>query len=160
MLPDYIDVGDGLVISEDGEIVESAGINDPLAFIARKRHEAHIQEKDWHDYKATLDAVLKRKQDERRTAYGDYVITVMSGDYRKFHADKFAAGLDGTEFTREELVSLVLAATGFDRDLLPTVAVSAYDEAVEVKGKAPWVLSSIARKLAPKATKQLEEAAV
>lgn len=148
-MSDYLEIEPGLIVSDDGEIIESAHQNDTLAFVARRRHEAHVQEKDWHDFKRVLDAVLMRQQSEKRTAYGDTVVTVQGGTYQTFDRVGFAAFLSQIELTRDELLALAGAATGFAREDMPDATHDIYDESVTTKEKRPWVLSSVARRPAP-----------
>ena len=42
---DYIEVAPGLVVSEDGEVIE--GADDAIAMLIRHRHDAHTQEVEW-----------------------------------------------------------------------------------------------------------------
>lgn len=148
-MSDYLDLGDGLVVSDDGEIVSSAGIDDPLAFIARRRHEAKRQEDEWQAYRKTLDAVLLRKQEERRVAYGDVVTTLSSGTYNTTDTGFFAELLFARTLEPETFLEVIAAALGFKRDLLPEAVRDLYDTATTTHEKRPWVITSTARKSAP-----------
>ena len=148
-MTDYLNLGDGLIVSDDGEIIEAAGIDDTLAFIARKRHEAKRQEAEWEAYRKTLDQVLLRKQHEKRVAYGDVVTTISGGTYDTTDAGLFAQSLWDQSLELEVLFEIIASATGFKRALLPERVRDLYDAATTTHDKRPWVVTSIARQPAP-----------
>ncbi len=145
----YID-GLGTIDPDSGEIIDAASIDDPLAFAVRKRDEAKRQENEWEAYRKALDAVILRRQQEKRVAYGDVVCDLRSGTYTTTDADKFAEALyDGPALELETIYEIIAAATGFKRDLLPERARQAYDDATMTHTKRPWIQTSTARKQAP-----------
>lgn len=148
-MSDFIEVEPGLVIDDNGEIIESAGIDDAVKFLAARRHEAKQQLKAYERYIDDLDRVLLRYQKDRKLAYGDVVISVRGGTYRKTDTTKLAdvLGVMAVEF--DDLMALVAAATGFRRDDVPEILRDAYDDCTATLEKRPWIESDIARKPAP-----------
>ena len=145
---------DALVIDDEtGEIIDAAGIDDPLKFIALKRHEAAQQMKEWEELRRNYDRVLLRNQEEAKTSYGDVVIAKRTSSYPVFDGEAFGGKALDVELTAAERVLFYFAAKGFNRDLLPDVLKPVLDEATEHRQKQPWIESSIARKVAPKATR-------
>lgn len=145
---------DALVIDDEtGEIIDAAGIDDPLKFVAQKRHEAAQQMKEWEELRRNYDRVLLRNQEEAKTSYGDVVIARRTSTYPVFDASTFGSMLFDTELTAEERLEVIFAAKGFNRELLPEVLRPALDEATEHRQKQPWIESSVARKVAPKTTR-------
>lgn len=164
-MADYIEIEPGLVISDDGEIIESAGIDDAMAFLARRRHEAHVQEKEWESYGKTIDMVLLKRQSEKKLSYGDVVISVMGGTYPKTNSTLFAEELADMPLEIEFVFDIIAAATGFRRDtdaegrgVLPESVRALYDECTAHPEKRPWIQSSAVRKQAPTMTRVKEEA--
>ncbi len=156
-MSDYIEIEAGLVISEDGEIIDAANVDDPIAFLARQRHEAKVQEKEWAERVSVLDRVLLKQQGEKRMSYGTVVVDVRTGTYPKFDRAEYADAISEIEFTREELMALVLAAKDFDRASLPAAVVDIYDEALKHPEKRPWIQTSNVRKAAPAVRKVAAE---
>jgi len=159
-MADYIEIAPGLVVSEDGEIIESGSIDDPLKFLVSQRHEANVQIKSWEARRAVLDAVILRKQSERTVDYSGVVCSLRGGSYSRTDSRAFAAGasesIGGLDWEHPELATAILdiiaAATGFKRDSLPESARDAYDAATLRLEKRPWVETSVARRLAPEVT--------
>ena len=148
-MSDYIEVEPGLVIDSEGEIIESASIDDAMKFLAARRHEAKQQLKAYEHYIDDLDRVLLRYQKDRKLAYGDVVISVRGGTYRKTDAQKFADMLSAMAVEFDDLMGLVAAATGFKRDDVPEILRDAYDDCTATLEKRPWIESDVARKPAP-----------
>jgi hypothetical protein len=153
-MSDYFEIEPGLVISEDGEIVDNANQDDSLAFIARRRHEARVQLKAYEDYIRVLDAVLLKKQHDKRVAYGDTVCTIAGGTYSKTDAAAFSDALEDLPLEAADLLDVIGAATGFKRELLGwnEKVLAAFDANTATLEKRPWLQTSIARKPAPKLT--------
>lgn len=145
-MSDYIELEPGLVIDSDGEIVESASIDDAMKFLAARRHEAKQQLKAYERYIEDLDRVLLRHQKERKLAYGDVVISVRGGTYRKTDTESFAQLVGSMPVEFDDMVALVAAATGFKRELVPESLRDAYDECTATLEKRPWIESEVARK--------------
>ena len=148
-MSDYIEVEPGLVIDSEGEIIESASIDDAMKFLAARRHEAKQQLKAYEHYIEDLDRVLLRYQKDRKLAYGDVVISVRGGTYRKTNTDAFAELVATMPLEFAEMVALVASATGFKRELVPEILRDAYDECTATLEKRPWIESDVARKPAP-----------
>lgn len=160
-MSDYVrlDGSDIVFDAESGEIVSECDINDAVKFIASKRHGAKEQEEEWGKTRKTLDIVLKRHQDVgTNVVYGDLVVAHRTSGYSTFDAPQFRDAISEIEFTKEELMALVMAAKSFDRDLLPMVVQDAYDEAVTAHTKQPWIESRIVRKQAPRLSPVAREA--
>ena len=148
-MSDYIEVEPGLVIDSEGEIIESASIDDAMKFLAARRHEAKQQLKAYEHYIDDLDRVLLRYQKDRKLAYGDVVISVRGGTYRKTNTDAFAQLIGLMPVEDQDLFELVAAATGFKRELVPEILRDAYDECTATLEKRPWIESDVARRPAP-----------
>jgi hypothetical protein len=146
---DYIEVAPGLIINEDGEIVESHGIDDPLKCIIAQRHEANVQVKSWEARRAVLDAVILRKQDSRTVDYSGVVCSLRGGTYRKTDAGKLADLLAEMPVESSDLLALVAAATAFKADSVPPILREVIEDCTTTHEKRPWVETSVARKLAP-----------
>lgn len=145
----YLYLDNGIVVDGDGEIVEDAGRSDVLSYIARVRHDAYVQEKAWEAYRHRLDAVLMRKQRERRASYEDLVVNVTSRRYRETDAKAFADMLYDAEVTREEWAGVVAAAQRFKRELVPEAVRDMFDDVSAQLETRPWVETSVARRAAP-----------
>src|SRR3990167_11510425 len=90
---DVIEFPDGstLTVDEDGEIVDAADMDDPLAFVARNRHEARQQLAAYERYIAVLDRGILKKQSEKKMTYpGDVVISVRTSTYSKTDSALFS----------------------------------------------------------------------
>ena len=157
-MADYIEAAPGLIVDTDGEIVSAAGIDDPLKFIVARRDEARRQMKAWEKTTEDLDRVILRNQDAKTVAYGNVIATIRGGTYSKTDVPCFAkaAGVflaDGLDFEHpeeaEEILSIIAAASGFKRDLLPESVRDLYDRWTATLEKRAWVETSIARELAP-----------
>jgi hypothetical protein len=155
---DYIAIAFGLVIDTDGEIIEAAGIDDAMKFIAAQRHDAKQQEKEWAARVEALDRVLLRKQQEKRLAYDDIVVSIGGGTYSKTDAEKFAELLWEMPLEMEDVFCIISAASGFKKDKLPAFAEEAYAASTEVLEKRAWIESRVARKRAPRMLAEQPEA--
>ena len=153
----YVALERGLIVDDDsGEIIDSAGIDDPLKFSAERRHAAKEQIDEWTALLRNYDRVLLASL-EGKTAYGDIVVSVRSSSYPVWHADVFALELSALELTRDEYAEALAAAKGFDTDALPDVLRLPAQMATERRRKRPWIESSIARKVAPRLGKVEQE---
>ena len=153
----YVALEQGLIVDDDsGEIIDSAGIDDPLKFSAERRHAAKEQVDEWTALLRNYDRVLLASL-EGKVAYGDIVVSVRSGSYTTFHPEHFAAEVEALELTQDELRAAIGAAKGFESGLLPDVLQRALDLATERRQKRPWIESSIARKVAPRLGKVEQE---
>jgi hypothetical protein len=150
-MSDYIEVAPGLIINEDGEIVESNDIDDPLKFIIAQRHEANVQVKSWEARRGVLDAVILRRQADRTVDYSGVVCSLRGGSYRKTDAGKLADLLAEMPVESDDLLALVAAATAFRLDCVPPILRDAVEDCTTTHEKRPWVETSAARKLAPEA---------
>lgn len=150
-MSDYIEVAPGLIINEDGEIIESSGIDDPLKFLVAQRHEANVQIKSWEARRAVLDAVILRKQDGRTVDYSGVVCSLRGGTYRKTDAGKLADLLAEMPVESDDLLALVAAATAFRLDCVPPILRDVVEDCTTTHEKRPWVETSAARRLAPEA---------
>lgn len=149
--------GPDLVVDEDGVIIDSAGINDVLAFIVSRRHEARQQAKEWEAYQKTLDAVLLKQLPQSRMTYGDVVVGRYGGTYSTTDCGAFAESLFELALEAEEMFEVISAAQGFTRDNLPEKVRQVFDDCTTKAEKRPWIQSSIARKLAPKVKREAPE---
>lgn len=146
----YIELENGVVVDDEaGEIIGDADIDDVIKFSVSRRHEAKAQEDAYKQLRMVYDQVIIKHQQDKKLTYGDLVCAVKTVPYSTFDAEGFADSISEIEFTREELMALVLAATKFDRAKLPAVVLDAYDEAVTTQMKKPWVETSVVRKQAP-----------
>ena len=150
-MSDYVEVAPGLIINEDGEIVESNGIDDPLKFLVAQRHEANVQIKSWEARRAVLDAVILRKQDTRTVDYSGVVCSLRGGTYRKTDSGKLADLLGEMPVEANDLLALVAAATAFKLDSVPPILRDVVEDCTTTHEKRPWVETSAARRLAPEA---------
>lgn len=157
-MADYLYLENGIVIDEDGEIVDAAGHDDPLAYIATRRADAKIQLKEWESYIEGLDRVLLRKQMERRMSYGDVVIRIGGGRYYQTNAKALAEMLSDAEARREDLVGLLAAAKGFRKDEVPEPVRFMYEDVTAAIEKKPWIESAVARKSPPVVRREPVEA--
>lgn len=154
---------DGVIVDSDGVIVESA-IDNPLLFLAQRRHEAKTQEKAYEDYLRVIDRVLLKNQTDAKLAYGDTVIAVKGGRYATINGSMFAdlvweVVMSEDENVIERLLRIISAGTAFraaqDEDnpvrpfLEPAIA-EVLDKAKDWHEKRAWVESSVARRPAPK----------
>lgn len=153
----YLTIDTLVIDDETGEIIDAAGIDDPLKFVAQKRHEAAQQMKEWEELRRNYDRVLLRNQELLKVTYGDVVIARRSSSYPVFQALDFGSMLADLELTAEERLQILFAAKGFTREMLPEVAQPLLDKATEHRQKQPWIESSIARKVAPKATQAVRD---
>lgn len=154
-----IDLGDGLVVDdESGEVVSLPAGTEKLGFVARKRHEAHDQEKAWGRTRLILDQVLLREQEVPTATYDSVVIRVAGGTYTKTDGQAMAdlvmtrvqaAFSEGVTHDITYVVGIIAAATGFKRDALPEQAVAFYDAVTERMEKRPWIESQPVLKRAP-----------
>ena len=147
-MSDYIILDDGIVIDDQGEIIES-GNSDALAVIATRRAYAKAQQKQWEAIVADYDRVLLRKQDNARATYGDVVISVRSGTYPKTNAETFADDVAELPLEFGDLITVIAAASGFRRGDLPDAVLAAFDANTEKLTKRPWVESRVAARQAP-----------
>jgi hypothetical protein len=150
-MSDYIEVAPGLIINEDGEIVESNDIDDPLKFIIAQRHEANVQVKSWEARRGVLDAVILRRQADRTVDYSGVVCSLRGGSYRKTDAGKLADLLAEMPVESDDLLALVAAATAFRLDCVPPILRDAVEDCTTTHEKRRWVETAAARKLAPEA---------
>lgn len=146
---EYTYLDGGIVIDDQGEIIESGGHDDPLSVLAYRRADAYRQKQEWQSYIEALDRVLLRKQQARRTAYGDVVITLASRRYPRTDKDALAATLLDAEASREDLAGLIRAATGFRAEDVPETVRDMFDDFTATLETRPWVTSSFARRAAP-----------
>jgi len=153
---DYIDVlGDqSLIVTEDGEIVESHG-PDRLSVVATRRHDAYQQIKRWEAVLANFDRVLL--QNGVYGAFGGIVINSRQSSYTKTDVQKFVEEIP--EMSYSELEALARAASGFKREKLPEMAIKAYDAATARIPKRPWIESAIAHRAAPEIAHVITEEA-
>lgn len=139
----------GIVIdTETGEIVDAAGMNDPMGHIARLRMEAKAQEAEWETYRRNLDRVLMRALTiGERIAYGDIVVSVRrSPDIVQTNGERFADELSGLPLELEDIWQIIGAARSFDPKKLPERAHAAYAIATIVKAGTDWADVRRARK--------------
>lgn len=147
-MPDYIYLDNGIVIDDQGEIIES-GNENAMAVIATRRAEAKNQQKRWESIVADYDRVLLRNQDRKRVSYGDVVISVCGGSYPKTNAETFADWVAEVPLEFGDIIQTIASATGFKRDLLPESVRGAFDDATETLQKRSWIESRIAERVAP-----------
>jgi len=149
MSREYIEITPGLVVSDDGEIVESAGITDPLGYIVFQRRDAYEQRKQWEQRQAILDAVILRKQQDKTRAYGETVVTLVGGSYSQTNTKAFAEAVYALPLELEVIFEVIAAADGFKRESLPPEVRQAFDEATQSIPKRAHVRTSVARRAAP-----------
>lgn len=147
------DLGDGLVVTDDGEILACADQDDPLAFIVRKRDMAKAMQDEWEKYRKALDTVILRKQTDKRLVYGDLVSDIKGRTYTTTDAGLFAEYLYEHPLELETIFEIIAAAKDFKRDLLPEAARKAYDDATTTHQSKPWVETSKVRQPAPRVRK-------
>jgi hypothetical protein len=147
-MTDYIALENGMVIDTDGVIIEAADINDAMKFLAEQRHDAKQQAKEWEHRVDVLDTVILKNQAEKKLTYGETVIAIRGGTYTKTDPAKFAEEVYAKPIELEDLFAIIAAATGFKKDLLPEVALEAYQATTTTFEKRPWVESSVARRRA------------
>ena len=146
----FIELENGVVVDDEtGEPIDECDIDDVVKFSVSRRHEAKAQEDAYKQLRTVYDQIIIKHQQDKKLTYGDLVCSVKTSAYSTFDAAAFADAISEIEFTREELMALVLAATKFDRDKLPPIVRDAYDEAVTTQMKRPWVETSVVRKQAP-----------
>lgn len=132
---------DGVVVdTETGEIVQSAGINDPMGHVAGARVAAKEQEKLWEERRRNLDRVLLRGMTVgERTAYGDIVVSCRrSPDVSHTDGERFADELNARPLELDDLWQVIIAARAFDPKRLPERAREAYAAATTVKAGTDW----------------------
>lgn len=132
---------DGVIVdTETGEIVQSAGINDPMAHVAGARLAAKEQEKLWEERRRNLDRVLLRGMGPgERTAYGDIVVSCRrSPDVSHTDGERFADELNARPLELDDLWQVIIAARAFDPKRLPERAREAYAAATTVKAGTDW----------------------
>ena len=146
----FIELENGVVVDDEtGEPIDECDIDDVVKFSVSRRHEAKAQEDAYKQLRVVYDQIIIKHQQDKKLTYGDLVCSVKTVPYSTFDAASFADSISEIEFTREELMALVLAATKFDRDKLPPIVLDPYDEAVTTQMKRPWVETSVVRKQAP-----------
>lgn len=148
-MAEYIEITPGLVVSDDGEIIESAGIADPLSYIVFQRRDAYEQRKLWEQRQAILDAVILRKQQDKTRAYGETIVTLVGGSYAKTDSKAFADAVERLPLEVNVIFETLAAASGFVRESLPPEVRQAYDESTEKMPKRAYVRTSVARRAAP-----------
>lgn len=139
----------GIIIdAETGEIVDAAGMNDPMGHVARLRMDAKAQEVEWETYRRNLDRVLMRGLTiGERIAYGDIVVSVRrSPDIVQTNGERFADELSGLPLELEDIWQIIGAARSFDPKKLPERAHAAYAIATIVKAGTDWADVRRARK--------------
>lgn len=147
-MSEYIYLGDGIVVDDEGEIIES-GSGDVLAVIASRRADAKAQAQRWKDVVRDYDRVLLRKQGTRRQAYGDVVITVGHGSYHQTDAEAFADWVAELPLEFGDIIQTIAASKGFDRAALPESVRAAFDATTTELQKRPWIESRVAERVAP-----------
>jgi hypothetical protein len=145
--------------TETGEIVDAAGMNDPMAHIARLRMEAKAQEVEWETYRRNLDRVLMRALTVgERIAYGDIVVSLRrSPDIVQTNGERFADELSGLPLELEDIWQIIGAARSFDPKKLPERAQAAYAIATIVKAGTDWADVRRVRTSAPARRERTEE---
>lgn len=145
--------------TETGEIVDAAGMNDPMAHIARLRMEAKAQEVEWETYRRNLDRVLMRALTVgERIAYGDIVVSLRrSPDIVQTNGERFADELSGLPLELEDIWQIIGAARSFDPKKLPERAHAAYAIATIVKAGTDWADVRRVRTPAPARRERTEE---
>lgn len=116
-MPDYIMIEPGLVVDEDGEIIEGGDYG--LKRLVELRHYAKENEDAWAARRKALDPVIKRKQEEPRAVYGDIVTSVRGGTYGKVDGEQLwslvrerCAGDDGLP-DLNAVAEFIASATGY-----------------------------------------------
>lgn len=160
---EFYDLGGGLIVDSEGEIVETDEDN-PLLLLAARRHDAHEQMKGWDDWLNKVDRVFLKQQMEKRQAYGTVVIDVCGGSYKVLNGEAFAdlawELVEGAEpmVIIRRLLQVIAAGTGFraaqdkrqpELPYLEPAMAAVYEKAREAREKRPWVQSSVARRPAP-----------
>lgn len=148
-MSEYIEIAPGLVVSDDGEIVEASDVTDPLAYVVWQRRDAYEQRKEWEKRQAILDAVILRKQQDKTHSYGETVVTLVGGSYTQTDAKAFAEAVYALPLEMEVIFETLAAASGFKRESLPPEVRQAFDDATESMPKRAYVRTSIARRVAP-----------
>ena len=148
-MAEYIEIAPGLVVDDQGEIIESAGIADPLSYVVFQRRDAYEQRKEWEKRQAILDSVILRKQQDKTRAYGETIVTLVGGSYAQTDSKAFAEAVYALPLELEVIFETMAAASGFKRDSLPPEVRQAFDDATEKMPKRAYVRTAVARKAAP-----------
>lgn len=136
-----------LVDDETGEILEVPQGVDALFLVAHRRHDAKQQEDAWKAQRAMLDAVLLKKQEEKKAEYGDIIVAIKGGSYSKTDAEalanlvyeRFRSAFSDDSVAVSAVLGLIAAASGFAKDKIPQPTLGIYEEATEWLEKRPWV---------------------
>lgn len=136
---------DGLVISEEGEIIDlPEGCLDKAAFLAQRHRDAAEREKGWTEAKQALSRALVKlfPEDIHAVKFGELVASLHTRSTKNFDGRAFSRELAAMELPKLALIGLLSYATGFDTaqmekdrvDLIkPVLAATSYATS------APWV---------------------
>lgn len=147
------DLGDGLFVDEDGEII--GGDDDGGALARLCAQIAHWQEQV-QGYERAIGAakaaVLKRQAD-KRAVHGEWVASIRQNVRRDLNRDAFRADLEERRRSGDlpfpVATALALAATGFDRGALPDDVRDMVERHIEEKPTKPYLMLAPVMKSAP-----------
>lgn len=138
------------VHEDTGEIEEIPDGIDPLFWAANQCMEAADQEKAWKARGGMLKAALIRGQEEKKAVYGDVAVSIRQTWRDDFEVAGFRDYVADAQLDGGALLALVLAAKGFDRDLLHEPGLA--DMVARFTGKKPTATFAVCervRKLRP-----------
>lgn len=124
----YYDLGDGLTVTGDGEIVElPPGVPDAgrVAYLASRRDGAKDQEQAWEQTRRAIDRAILALPEiaglgaGAKVTAGDRVLSVRSKVDLRLDVAAFLAEIEHAELTADALRAILAAATGFDVSRLP-----------------------------------------
>jgi len=133
-----------VVVDDDGEIVDSAHIDDRLAFLARQHHYLKDLQVAIKAKLGSIDAVLLKQQGPDRVSYSDLVGARRDRASVTTDVAGFKAELESTELTAEEARELVMAASAFDRKAVPVWIRAVYENYVTEGRTKPWYETALA----------------
>jgi len=114
-----VEIDEGIYAdSETGEIEGIPDGEPKLGFAARKGYQAQVQEKSWGRVAATMKAILVKEAETKRSVYRDVAVSIRQSKRWVLNLEMLRDELENGEFTKEELLELVLAAKDFDMERL------------------------------------------
>lgn len=138
-------LGNGVIVTEDGEIIETPPGMDRLAFLATRLEEARTQRKMYEQEEAILQSAILRIMDGKRaiidTGASELVVSVKTGTYPVQHTDEFATMLQEMlpDITKEQLINIIHAARSFAPEALPEEFQPLLAQVTEHRPKRSWV---------------------
>lgn len=143
---------DGLVVTEDGELLEVPAVPDRVAYLVRQHFAAHEQESEWKHRRQALSRILAQLIGRGEKVFVEDIKAWTQPNPSSLNRDLFKEFVDGAEMTLEDATACLRAATGFDTKELPEWA---QDLVKDMSASSGWhTRTALVARPAPRAVRE------